>query len=115
MFGDVHYTQKQGVLLIFYANPRKLRLIRVLFTICITLRHFRKGGSYEKPVLSGDKWTATLESRFAAELIRVKAKIVADVKSLAARYAVTLPDAERTVKDLSAKVAGHLAAMGIEV
>ena len=63
----------------------------------------------------GDKWTATLESRFAAELARVKAKIVADVKSLAARYAVTLPDAERTVKDLSAKVAGHLAAMGIEV
>lgn len=63
----------------------------------------------------GDKWTATLESRFAAELGRVKAMIVADVKSLAARYAVTLPDAERTVKDLSAKVAGHLAAMGIEV
>ena len=63
----------------------------------------------------GDKWTATLESRFAAELVRVKAKIVADVKSLAARYAVTLPDAERVVDELSAKVAGHLAAMGIEV
>ena len=63
----------------------------------------------------GDKWTATLESRFAAELARVKAKIVADVKSLAARYAVTLPDAERAVDELSAKVAGHLAAMGIEV
>lgn len=63
----------------------------------------------------GDKWTATLESRFVAELVRVKAKIVADVKSLAARYAVTLSDAERAVDELSAKVAGHLAAMGIEV
>lgn len=63
----------------------------------------------------GDKWTATLENRFVAELARVKAKIVADVKSLAARYAVTLPDAERAVDELSAKVAGHLAAMGIEV
>ena len=63
----------------------------------------------------GDKWTATLESRFTAELARVKAKIVADVKLLAARYAVTLPDAERAVDDLSAKVAGHLAAMGIEL
>ena len=63
----------------------------------------------------GDKWTATLESRFTAELARVKAKIVADVKSLAACYAVTLPDAERAVEDLSAKVAVHLAAMGIEV
>jgi type I restriction enzyme M protein len=63
----------------------------------------------------GDKWMATLESRFAAELVRVKAKIVADVKSLAARYAVTLPDAERAVDELSAKVARHLAAMGIEV
>ena len=38
MFGDVHYTQKQGVLLIFCANPHKSRLIRVLYTICITLR-----------------------------------------------------------------------------
>ena len=47
MFGDVHYTQKQGVLLIFYANPRKSRLIRVLFTICITLRNIIRRIEYD--------------------------------------------------------------------
>lgn len=62
-----------------------------------------------------DKWIATLTERFAAELARVKANIVMDVQGLAGRYAVTLPDVEREVSDLSVKVAGHLAAMGIEL
>ena len=62
-----------------------------------------------------DKWIATLTERFAAELARVKANIVTDVQGLAGRYAVTLPDVEREVSDLSVKVAGHLAAMGIEL
>lgn len=62
-----------------------------------------------------DKWGATLKERFAAELARVKGAVVADVKALSGRYAVTLPEAERKVSDLSVKVAKHLAAMGIEL
>ena len=61
------------------------------------------------------KWAPALIGRFKEELASVKAKIVSDVKSLAARYADTLPDSERKVQDLSVKVAGHLAAMGVEV
>ena len=61
------------------------------------------------------KWADALWTRFQGELVHVKAQIVADVKSLADRYAETLPDAEAKVRKLEKKVAGHLAAMGIEL
>lgn len=61
------------------------------------------------------KWAEALRARFQGELARVKAQIVTDVKSLADRYAETLPDAEAKVRELEKKVAGHLAAMGVEV
>lgn len=61
------------------------------------------------------KWAEALRARFQGELARVKAQIVTDVKALADRYAETLPDAEAKVRELEKKVAGHLAAMGIEV
>lgn len=61
------------------------------------------------------KWAPALMTRFTDELKRVKAAIVADVQALANRYAFTLPEAEKTVEGLSAKVARHLAAMGIQL
>ena len=61
------------------------------------------------------KWAEALRARFQGELARAKAQIVTDVKSLADRYAETLPDAEAKVRELENKVAGHLAAMGVEV
>lgn len=60
------------------------------------------------------KWAIALTARFTDELKRVKAAIVSDVQALASRYAETLPDAEAKVLELEKKVAGHLAAMGIE-
>lgn len=62
-----------------------------------------------------DKWISALSSRFAMELSRVKASIVTNVQALANRYAKTLPEAEKKVDELSAKVAKHLAAMGVEL
>ncbi len=61
------------------------------------------------------KWMPALMDRFTAELARVKANIVTEVKSLAARYAVTLPEAAQKVEELSAKVARHLIAMGVKL
>lgn len=61
------------------------------------------------------KWAPALMTRFTDELKRVKAAIVSDVQALANRYAVTLPEAEKSVEELRAKVAKHLAAMGIEL
>lgn len=62
-----------------------------------------------------DKWISALSSRFAMELSRVKASIVTNVQALANRYAKTLPEAEKKVDELSAKVADHLSAMGIKI
>ncbi len=61
------------------------------------------------------KWAPALMARFQSELARVKSQIAADVKALAGRYAVTLPEAEAAVEALRAKVAEHLAEMGVEV
>lgn len=61
------------------------------------------------------KWAHALRARFQGELARAKAQIVTDVKSLADRYAETLPDAEAKVRELEKKVSRHLAAMGVEV
>lgn len=61
------------------------------------------------------KWAPALRDRFSSELRRVKTRIVTEVQALAKRYAVTLPEAEQAVAELSAKVAKHLAAMGIEL
>ena len=59
------------------------------------------------------KWGDALWARFQGELAHVKTQIVADVKALAGRYSDTLPDLESEVESLSAKVARHLAAMGV--
>ena len=61
------------------------------------------------------KWADALWARFQGELAHVKAQIVTGVKSLADRYAETLSNAEAKVRKLEKKVAGHLAAMGIEI
>ena len=61
------------------------------------------------------KWVDALWARFQNELAHVKAQIVTDVKSLADRYAETLPDAEAKVRKLEKKVARHLAAIGIQL
>ena len=62
-----------------------------------------------------DKWIAALSSRFAMELSHVKASIVTNVQALANRYAKPLPEAEKKVEELRAKVADHLSAMGIKI
>ena len=58
------------------------------------------------------KWREGLSRRFASELDRAFATIAAEVQSLAARYADTLPDLEARVKTLRGKVAAHLKEMG---
>ena len=60
------------------------------------------------------KWREGLSRRFASELDQALSTIAAEVQSLAARYADTLPDLEERVKTLRGKVAAHLKEMGVE-
>jgi type I restriction enzyme S subunit len=57
---------------------------------------------------------ATLKERFDSELARVKVSIVADVRTLADRYATPLSTLEEDVARLHAKVMRHLATIGVE-
>ncbi|AEG31308.1 type I restriction-modification system subunit M [Thiomicrospira cyclica] len=68
-----------------------------------------------KQLVIQDKWLATLESNIIAEIERVTQQLANRVKELEERYAEPLPQIENNVNALSAKVAEHLKAMGLEV
>jgi type I restriction enzyme M protein len=68
-----------------------------------------------KQLVIQDKWLSTLESNIIAEIERVTQQLANRVKELEERYAEPLPQIEDKVNALSAKVAEHLKAMGLEV
>lgn len=59
-----------------------------------------------------DKWLATLSAAVQSEVERVSQALTRRVKELAERYDTPLPQLTAQVKELEAKVAGHLAKMG---
>ena len=60
-----------------------------------------------------DKWGGRIEAGVNAELSALTQKLVDRLNVLSERYAETVGDLEAEVEALSAKVAGHLAAMGV--
>jgi type I restriction enzyme M protein len=60
-----------------------------------------------------DKWLADLETSIAAEVEVRTESLTARVRILTERYGRTLPDLVNEVSELEAKVAKHLAAMGL--
>lgn len=67
-----------------------------------------------KDLVVQDKWFSTLNSSIEAEIERVTQQLANRVKELNERYAEPLPQITQNVEDLSAKVAEHLKAMGLE-
>ena len=61
-----------------------------------------------------DKWLTDLETSIAAEVEARTESLTARVRVLTERYGRTLSDLVEDVTALDGKVAGHLAAMGIE-
>ncbi|KIQ69458.1 hypothetical protein [Wenxinia marina] len=59
-----------------------------------------------------DKWLDTVEARVTDEVAHVAQALSTRVKGLAERYAMPLPELEKEVQALSARVAKHLAAIG---
>jgi len=57
-----------------------------------------------------DKWLVV-----QGELTRVSQTLTERIRELAERYAVPLPKLEEEVDELAAKVAGHLAKMGVSL
>lgn len=67
-----------------------------------------------KTLLVQDKWQATLQASIQAEIERMGQQLASRVKDLEERYAEPLPQISQSVEMLSAKVAEHLKAMGLE-
>lgn len=67
-----------------------------------------------KSLLVQDKWQATLQASIQAEIERMGQQLAGRVKDLEERYAEPLPQISQSVEVLSAKVAEHLKAMGLE-
>ncbi|PAS28988.1 type I restriction-modification system subunit M [Vibrio cholerae] len=68
-----------------------------------------------KTLLVQDKWQATLQASIQAEIERMGQQLATRVKDLEERYAEPLPQISQSVEVLSAKVAEHLKAMGLEL
>ncbi|EOX4180675.1 type I restriction-modification system subunit M [Vibrio cholerae] len=68
-----------------------------------------------KTLLVQDKWQATLQASIQAEIERMGQQLASRVKDLEERYAEPLPQISQSVDVLSAKVAEHLKAMGLEL
>ncbi len=67
-----------------------------------------------KSLVIEDKWLAALQGAIDEEVRRVAQRLAGRIKELAERYAEPLPQIEREVAELNAKVAGHLRKMGLE-
>ncbi|EYT56373.1 type I restriction-modification protein subunit M [Leucobacter sp. UCD-THU] len=66
-----------------------------------------------KKLVVDDKWGATIEAGIESELVAVVQKFTARLRVLAERYEATASQLDAEIETLSAKVAGHLAAMGV--
>lgn len=67
-----------------------------------------------KSLVLDDKWATTLCTRVAVEVNALTLNLVARLQQLGERYAETVEDLDVELRELEAKVAGHLADMGIE-
>jgi len=79
-----------------------------------TLARYAKLSEAEiKTLVVEDKWLAALRAAIDGEVQRVTQLLAGRVKELEERYARPLPELEREVEALGAKVEGHLKKMGL--
>ena len=80
-----------------------------------TLAKYAKLSTEEiKSLVIDDKWGATITRGVDAELDTLNRRLMERLLELADRYAATLSDIDSQVATLGAKVAEHLAAMGVK-
>jgi type I restriction enzyme M protein len=71
-------------------------------------------GDEVKSIVLDDKWHAAIATKIDGEVNALTLTLVARVQQLGERYAETVGDLDANLEELEAKVAGHLAAMGVE-
>ena len=68
-----------------------------------------------KMLVVDDKWLATISAAINGEMDRISQNLTRQVKELAERYETPLPEVNRRVAELEAKVSEHLKRMEMEV
>jgi type I restriction enzyme M protein len=68
-----------------------------------------------KTLVLHDKWSRTITTRVASVVDMLTAALVSRIQELGARYSDTVGSLEAELEKLDTTVAGHLAAMGIEL
>jgi type I restriction enzyme M protein len=68
-----------------------------------------------KALVVEDKWIASIEAAINGERDRIAQALTGRIKALVERYREPLPTLSKTVADLEAKVADHLAAIGFAI
>jgi len=68
-----------------------------------------------KTLVIGDKWGATIAARISAELVAAVQRFTTRLRVLANRYEATVDELDAELDVLTAKVANHLAEMGVTV
>lgn len=85
----------------------------------LDLAVFKKYGELTVPEIKtlvlDDKWHATVANRVTGEVDALTQDLVARIQQLGERYAETVGDLGTELEKLAAKVAGHLAAMGVDL
>lgn len=66
-----------------------------------------------KTLVVDDKWMTTLRQAINSEMDRISQRLTQRIKELAERYDTPLPELDRKVEELTAKVEGHLQRMGL--
>ena len=67
-----------------------------------------------KSLVLDDKWAATIRARALNEVNALTLALVTRIQQLGDRYAKTVADLDAELKDLDAKVMGHLSSMGVD-
>ena len=94
------------------ATKKKRKTAEEVLCAKVHARYDRLTEDEAKALIVADKWLDTIETRVSDEVARVAHARTTRVKRLAERYVTPLPKMEEEVEVLSARVAGHLKAMG---
>jgi type I restriction enzyme M protein len=79
----------------------------------VLAKYVKLNGNEIRTLVVDDKWFYSIRSAIEGEVQRVTQRLAGRVKELDERYARTLPELERAIGALGAKVGGHLKRMGL--
>lgn len=95
------------------ANKKSLKEAEVSLKEIIYAKYPQLKTQEIKTLIVEDKWLSTLKNNIDSEIDRISLRLTSRIIELANRYENPLPQVEKQVQELQAKVAKHLEKMGM--